>query len=829
MLGPPARPGDVDSRLPASRSPCTPARTSTRLLRAAGRRPGSDRVQIVDGPPQADAAVLRTDRFYDGRRLRRAMRTGQTPRPPRSGGSTAPRRLGAAEDELTRRLTYQPLGRFWAFPLAERLAAVLEPSLFRPNVRDARRGRTHARGGRHRRRPAAQAVIRSVRDRRWPWRRPWSSTPPTAAWRRLQGTGSAFGRWLDDVLDELVRPGPPRRHRLVRVRRRRACRAGWPLGIALRVGQIPVPASSRSPARPSRSRPEDTSRADDAENRRRTLDSAAGHRSRTSGGWSAWRGMPTSAGTSGSSWPLFGRLDLALVAYAVYFPLRALGGGIGKGWPMPEPRPQRPGRGPGRGTEPRRLPGLGRFADERVVVVDAASRDGTLEIARRDADVVLVRAFDDFAGQRNAGLELASGDWVLSIDADERVTPELAAEIRAAIGDPSRTERRLSGADPQRDPGPAVRVSRGRSTTSRSGSSAATAGGGRGWSTRRSSSRGRSAGCGTRWSTGRSRRRRGLPRQDRPLHDARGPATWTAPGGGSGPSDLTLRPFWTFLKLYVQAGLPRRPRGVHVLRCSRACRRRSGPGSSASWTLRGGPLMIVDPSRAEVAVAGSTLLHGRFKTDVAADDYRLRGIVEALGPLSGRADPRPGMRQGPVRPRPRSSAALGWSGWTSPRRCSAEAARARSRPRHRPGGSRSGRAASTRAIAVEVFEHLEPRRRSTTPATSCGGCSGRAGCCVIVDKNVASLNARGPGCRPWRSSGSTSAAGAGCIRPAARSASAGSGPSGCAAELRAVVPRRPGRRISSRRRGGGVSSSAACRPRGSCALGGPVAGRGRMI
>ena len=44
-----------------------------------------------------------------------------------------------------------------------------------------------------------------------------------------------------------------------------------------------------------------------------------------------------------------------------------------------------------------------RWADERVVVVDAASRDATLAIARREADVVAVRAFDDFASQRNAG------------------------------------------------------------------------------------------------------------------------------------------------------------------------------------------------------------------------------------------------------------------------------------------------------------------------------------------------------------------------------------------------------------------------------------------
>jgi glycosyltransferase involved in cell wall biosynthesis len=74
-----------------------------------------------------------------------------------------------------------------------------------------------------------------------------------------------------------------------------------------------------------------------------------------------------------------------------------------------------------------------RWADERVVVVDAASRDATLAIARRAADLVAVRVFDDFASQRNAALALATGDWVLSVDADERITPELAAEIRRLI------------------------------------------------------------------------------------------------------------------------------------------------------------------------------------------------------------------------------------------------------------------------------------------------------------------------------------------------------------------------------------------------------------
>lgn len=78
------------------------------------------------------------------------------------------------------------------------------------------------------------------------------------------------------------------------------------------------------------------------------------------------------------------------------------------------------------------------WADEIVVVVDRASRDDTEEIARRQAHRVLLRSFDDFAAQRNAGLDLARGDWVFAVDADERATPSLAAEIRALIADPAR-------------------------------------------------------------------------------------------------------------------------------------------------------------------------------------------------------------------------------------------------------------------------------------------------------------------------------------------------------------------------------------------------------
>jgi glycosyltransferase involved in cell wall biosynthesis len=72
------------------------------------------------------------------------------------------------------------------------------------------------------------------------------------------------------------------------------------------------------------------------------------------------------------------------------------------------------------------------FCDERIVV-DGGSSDGTLLIAREKGARVSAHSWHGFGPQKNYALSLAHGDWVLSIDADERVTPELAAAIKAAI------------------------------------------------------------------------------------------------------------------------------------------------------------------------------------------------------------------------------------------------------------------------------------------------------------------------------------------------------------------------------------------------------------
>lgn len=70
---------------------------------------------------------------------------------------------------------------------------------------------------------------------------------------------------------------------------------------------------------------------------------------------------------------------------------------------------------------------------DEIVVVDGGSHDATVAIAQAHGCRVVRRPMDTFARQRNAALAAASSDWVLSIDADERPTRRLAAEIRRAV------------------------------------------------------------------------------------------------------------------------------------------------------------------------------------------------------------------------------------------------------------------------------------------------------------------------------------------------------------------------------------------------------------
>jgi glycosyltransferase involved in cell wall biosynthesis len=76
------------------------------------------------------------------------------------------------------------------------------------------------------------------------------------------------------------------------------------------------------------------------------------------------------------------------------------------------------------------------FCDERIVV-DCGSSDATVDIAKAKGARVAFHEWRGFGPQKNYALSLATGEWVLSIDADERATPKLAGAIKAVLADPS--------------------------------------------------------------------------------------------------------------------------------------------------------------------------------------------------------------------------------------------------------------------------------------------------------------------------------------------------------------------------------------------------------
>ncbi|HEY1786207.1 MAG TPA: CDP-alcohol phosphatidyltransferase family protein [Pirellulales bacterium] len=283
-------------------------------------------VMFVNGPPRADAAILRTDRLYDSTRLRRGLRRGRSPESAAIWRLDQPESLSTAEQELTRRLSYQPLGKYWAFPLARRLAERLGPTSVTPNTLTLIAGILMF---------SAAATV-SIGLDGWIGRvavalcLALALVLDTADGRlaRLQGTSSAFGRWLDQVLDELA--DMALHAAIAWAAFDRDGRPLWLLlGIIYASGKYLFVIQSLLGDELERSN-----------NSGIALPSAAGHQSRTDRrrtGFDRLAGLVRLAGHADIRWHLWivlaiaGRLEFALAAYAVYFPARALAGAVRKG------------------------------------------------------------------------------------------------------------------------------------------------------------------------------------------------------------------------------------------------------------------------------------------------------------------------------------------------------------------------------------------------------------------------------------------------------------------------------------------------------------------
>ncbi|MEO8512748.1 MAG: glycosyltransferase family 2 protein [Ignavibacteria bacterium] len=73
---------------------------------------------------------------------------------------------------------------------------------------------------------------------------------------------------------------------------------------------------------------------------------------------------------------------------------------------------------------------------DEIIVVDSGSSDNTCEIAREFTNNITISGFKPYGEKRNIGIERAQGEWIIWLDADERVSPELKNEIISVINSP---------------------------------------------------------------------------------------------------------------------------------------------------------------------------------------------------------------------------------------------------------------------------------------------------------------------------------------------------------------------------------------------------------
>lgn len=291
----------------------------------------STTVVFRTGTPPLHLPILRVDRIYDPTRLDRVVRRGQDPEAAVIWRLDTPQGILGVEAELERRASYQPLGRHWAIGPARALARALAPTRVRPNAVTLLAASTML--------SAATLVA---------WSPPVSGGASASAGvstaagllpthlltaallalalvldtadghlARLQGTSSEFGRWLDAVLDELC--DMVLHAAIAYAAYRQTGAIAWLLvGMAYGMGKYLFFVTT-SEAVVSSARGPHTGRAAST-----THGSPQGNRSRVST-WVRWLGH---ADVRWHAWIVsaaLGQLSWLLAAYAVYFPVRALG------------------------------------------------------------------------------------------------------------------------------------------------------------------------------------------------------------------------------------------------------------------------------------------------------------------------------------------------------------------------------------------------------------------------------------------------------------------------------------------------------------------------
>jgi phosphatidylglycerophosphate synthase len=283
-------------------------------LRSALSESAASRIRLVTGPPPEHAAILRSDRLYDPTRLRKAVFRGKDPESAVIWRLDRPQGLDGADAELIRRRTYQPLGRFWALGPARALARLLRPTRIRPNAVTISSASLVL---------LASALVGFGGSS-------WLSNGLAAValavalvldtcdghLARLQGTASEFGRWLDANLDEL---GDMALHAAIAwscfVR---DAQAAWlAVGMLYAMGKyLYLVGASTGQALDSNTEVELYPSLPEPTGRIRSIALLAGHADIR---WHLWIVLAA-----------FGRLDVGLVTYALYFPARALAGALRK-------------------------------------------------------------------------------------------------------------------------------------------------------------------------------------------------------------------------------------------------------------------------------------------------------------------------------------------------------------------------------------------------------------------------------------------------------------------------------------------------------------------